>query len=161
MAMTENEMKKLSLELMECSECVFISTINDDGFPSIRAMNNLRNAEYYPKLKFLFEDHDEDFLILLSTNTSSEKVAHIRKKPKVSAYFKKPGVWQGIAFIGEMEIVEGAEGAELKKKMWSDDWAKYYPSGYNDPDHTLLRLYPKRAKGWNSEKITQFKFNIW
>lgn len=157
MNMTKKDMKELSLELMKCSEAVFFSTINNEGFPNIRAMNNLRNTEQFARLIPFFESHDEDFMILFSTNTSSEKVSHIQKNSKVSAYFKKPGVWQGVTFIGEVEVVKDPE---IIKAIWHPDWVKFYPNGMFDEDHTVLRIFPTRAKGWNSEAFTTFKFTI-
>ena len=47
MSMTEEEMRLLALEIMKEAECVFVSTINDEGFPETRAMNNMRNLEQY------------------------------------------------------------------------------------------------------------------
>jgi len=155
--MNETEMRELSLDLMRCSEAAFLGTINKDGYPNIRAMNNLRNAEQYSRLIPLFEKQKEDFMILFSTNTSSEKVSHIRKNPKVSVYYKKPGKWQGVTLIGEVEIVKDPN---VILSIWDDTWKKFYPLGYNDPDHTVLRIFPKKAKGWNSEKFTTFSFNI-
>ncbi|MBN2157102.1 MAG: pyridoxamine 5'-phosphate oxidase family protein [Candidatus Lokiarchaeota archaeon] len=155
--MNNEEMKDLSIELMKCSESVFLSTINEEGFPNIRAMNNLRSSEQYENLNSLFIGHDDDFMILLSTNTSSEKIKHIQNNPKVSAYYKKPGVWQGVTFIGEAEFVEDPE---IKKAIWQEGFKKFYPLGFDDPDHTVLRIYPIKAKGWNSVKLTKFQFNI-
>ena len=48
-------------------------------------------------------------------------------------------------FGGEIEIVDDLE---LKKDLWQEGWEKYYPKGYDDPDHTVLRLVPTVAKGW-------------
>jgi general stress protein 26 len=141
---------------MKESDCVFVSTINEEGFPDIRAMNNMRNLEQYKRLEHLFEDHDKDFMILLSTNTSSAKVAQLRKNPKISLYFKKPGVWQGVTFIGIAEFM----GDDVKKAIWADNMKMYYPNGFADPDHTVIRVFPVKAKGWNTKKLTTFQFAI-
>ncbi len=156
MNMTEEEMRQLALEIMKESDCVFVSTINEDGFPDIRAMNNMRNVEQYKRLEKMWLDHDEDFKILLSTNTSSAKVSQLRKNPKISLYFKKPDIWQGVTFIGVAEFM----GDDVKKAIWADNMKIYYPKGFDDPDHTVLRILPKIAKGWNTKKLTTFQFTI-
>jgi general stress protein 26 len=156
MSMTEEEMRELALDIMSEAECVYVSTITQDGFPEIRAMNNMRNLEQYERLKHVFETHDNDFMILLSTNTSSEKVAQLKKNTKISLYFKKPDVWQGVTFIGEAEFM----GDDVKKAIWADNMKIYYPKGFDDPDHTVLRIFPKIAKGWNTKKLTTFQFTI-
>jgi len=152
----EQDDRDLAVEIMREAECVFVSTINQEGFPEIRAMNNMRNLEQYERLTHVFKGHDDDFMILLSTNTSSEKVAQLRNNSKISLYFKKPDIWQGVSFVGEVEFV----GDDVKKAIWTDTMKVYYPKGFDDPDHTVLRIYPKSAKGWNTKKFSTFQFII-
>jgi general stress protein 26 len=155
--MDETEAKRLSLELMEISKAAYLTTIDAEGFPHTRGMTNLRNKDQHPHLASLFRDHREDFLIIFSTNTSSEKVKHVKENPKVSVYYSLPEKTQGVMFGGEIEIVTDPE---LKRAIWTDDMVKYYPDGYDDPDHTILRLRPRMAEGWNGQKFTKFAFKI-
>jgi len=155
--MDEIESKKLSLELMEISKVACLTTIDANGFPHTRGMTNMRNKSTHPHLIPLFRNHQEDFLILFSTNTSSDKVRHVEKNSKVAVYYLHPEKTQGVMFGGEIEIVHDPE---VKLAIWEDGMEKYYPSGYNDPDHTILRLCPRMAKGWNGQKFTTFAFKI-
>jgi general stress protein 26 len=151
------EAKRLSLELMEISKAAFLTTIDANGFPHTRGMTNMRNRNTHPHLIPLLSDHQEDFLIIFSTNTSSEKVKQVKENPKVAVYYNHPEKTQGVMFGGEIEIVRDPE---LKRAIWRDDMVKYYPSGYDDPDHTILQLRPRMARGWNGQKFTTFAFNI-
>ncbi len=155
--MDEIEAKKLSLQLMNMAKAAYLTTIDSNGFPHTRGMTNMRNKDTHPHLIPLFRGHQEDFLIIFSTNTSSEKVKHVKENPKVSVYYRHPEMTQGVMFGGEIEIVTDPE---LKKAIWTDDMTKYYPGGYDDPDHTILTLRPRMAKGWNGQKFTTFTFNI-
>ena len=155
--MDESEAKRLSLELMEVSKAAYLTSIDPDGFPHTRAMTNLRNKSQKPQLISLFRDHQEDYLIIFSTNTSSTKVKHVRENPKVSVYYSDPEKWQGVMFGGKIEVVPEVE---LKRVIWEDGMERYYPSGYDDPDHTILRLRPRMAKGWDGQKFTTFAFKI-
>lgn len=155
--MDENEAKRLSLRLMEMSKAAYLTTIDRNGFPHTRAMTNLRNKDQKPHLISLFRDHREDYFIIFSTNTSSTKVRHVKENSKVSVYYSYPEKWQGVMFGGEIEIVSDVE---LKRAIWEDGMEKYYPGGYDDPDHTILRLRPRMAKGWNGQKFTTFAFKI-
>ncbi len=143
--MDENEAKRFSLELMETSWAVYFTTIDENGFPRTRAMDNLRSKERFPKLSNLFDSHKDDFWILLSTNTSSAKMRHIMENPKVSVYYSEPRKFRGVMLSGEIEIVKDPE---LKHTLWHDYWTRYYPEGVNDPDYSLLGLYPTHAEGW-------------
>jgi general stress protein 26 len=155
--MDENEAKELSLELMEKARAAYLTTIDANGFPHTRGMTNMRNKDTHSHLIPLFRDHQEDFLVIFSTNTSSAKVCHVKQNPKVAVYYSHPEKTQGVMFGGEIEIVLDPE---LKLAIWTDEMVKYYPSGYDDPDHTILRLRPRMAKGWNGQKFTTFAFSI-
>ena len=61
--MEEKEAKRLSLELLESVEVLYLSTIDSNGFPQTRAMGNLRNKEQHPSLAEIFSKHGDDFLI--------------------------------------------------------------------------------------------------
>ncbi len=94
-------------------------------------------------------------MIIFSTNTSSTKIEDIRSKPKASVYYCKPDETQGVMFGGEIEIVEDLD---LKKSLWHDDWVKYYPKGYDDPDYAVLKIIPTVAKGWTGSST--FKLEL-
>lgn len=153
--MSENEFRQMCLKLMETCRAAYLTVIDREGFPQTRAMFNLRNKEMWPKLVPIFSKHQGDFMILFTTNTSSEKVPQIQANPKVSVYYCNPDIWQGFTVNGEIEIVNDSE---LKRSLWHEGWERYYPKGYDDPDHTVLRLFPKLAKGWTGSRT--FKFTI-
>lgn len=138
--MNENEARRLTLELLTKSEAVYLTTVNEDGYPLTRAMLNLRNTEKFPRLREFFAGHGEDFLVYFTTNTSSAKVRDILRHPKVSAYYCLPGLWWGVALAGRAELVE--DPAE-KERVWQPEWEMYYPGGVADPDNALLRLTPE------------------
>lgn len=146
--MEEKELKQECLKLMEAAEAAYLSTIDGNGFPQVRAMLNLRNKEQFGGLTKLFDDHREDFVIYLTTNTSSPKMDQIRANPKVSIYFCSPTEFHGFMLCGSIEIVKDQP---LKKQIWRDGWEMYYPSGVDDPEYTILCLRPAFAKGWCKE----------
>ncbi len=143
----------IALNLMERAKAAILTTIDEEGIPQTRGMFNLRNREKYPKYIPMFEEHRNDFMVLFTTNTSSTKVADIRQNHNVSVYYTIPEESLGLMLGGKIEIVDDDE---LKKFLWHDGWERYYPSGYNDPDHTVLRLYPKIGRGWNQNHTYRF-----
>ncbi len=138
------EIQNLCLDLLNNSWPAYLTTIDEDGYPQTRAMFNLRNKERFPHLKSFFEK-EGDFTIIFSTNTSSTKIEDISRKSAASVYYCDPDTWRGVMFGGDIEIVKDDS---IKKDLWHDDWVRYYPKGYNDPDHTVLRMRPVTAKGW-------------
>ena len=152
--MDGKDAKRLSLELMEIAEAAYVTTIDKDGFPYTRAMFNLRRKEQFPGLYELFKKHQEDFLVYLTTNTSSSKIAHIKKNPKVSIYYCKPSEWRGLMLGGEVEIVTDKA---IKEPIWQGGWEMYYPGGPHDPDHTVLCLHPIFAKYYHQLNFFNFE----
>ncbi|MHA2182268.1 MAG: pyridoxamine 5'-phosphate oxidase family protein [Promethearchaeota archaeon] len=137
------EAKNQSLELMKSSKAVYLTTIDSEGYPITRAMFNLRNQEQFPEFSEFFAKQDNQFVIYISTNTSSSKIDQIKKNSKISTYYCEPEEVKGVMFGGDAEIIDNIE---LKKEIWLDWWTRYYPKGLEDPDYTLFRLRPKNAK---------------
>ncbi len=139
------ELKKWAVELMETSEAVYLTTIGEEGYPYTRAMLNLRNKRSYPNQAHLFAQHQDDLMIYFSTNTSSNKRRQIQSDSKVAVYYCNPEKFHGLMLSGDIEIVDDSK---LRQALWNEGWERYYPSGPDDPDHTVLRLYPRFAQGW-------------
>jgi len=140
--MNETEARVLGLQLMEVSGMVYITTVQPDGYPHTRALWNLRNRKMFSRLWPLFRERRDDYLVLLSTNTSSNKVAQIRANPKICAYYCDPLDYRGLTLIGDAEVVEDME---VKEALWDPEWKFYYPGGIEDPDFTVISLEPVRA----------------
>ena len=148
------EAKKLSLELMTTSKAAYLTTIDSEGYPITRAMFNLRNNEQFPEFSELFSKQKNKFVIYISTNTSSSKVNHIKKNPKIAIYFCDPEDFKGVMFGGEVEIIEDMD---IKREIWLDWWTRYYIKGVDDPDYTLLQLLPKTAQFYYKLQKVQFE----
>ncbi|NHJ14127.1 MAG: hypothetical protein EAX95_10655 [Candidatus Thorarchaeota archaeon] len=146
MVMDENKLREMCLRVMDDAWPAYLTTIDERGYPQTRAMFNLRNKQHFPKLEPLFLKLENRFTAIFSTNTSSTKIDNITKDSKVSIYYCVPDEWRGVMLSGNIEIVDDAK---LKKALWHDGWERYYPKGYDDPDHSVLRLEPILARGWN------------
>ena len=153
--LNEREARAMSLELMGRSDMVFVTTIDEDGLPQSRVMFNLRNRKAFPGLTGLYEGHDEDFLVYLGTNTSSGKMAQIQENPAICLCYSDNSEYRSLMLSGHVEIVRDPE---LKSQLWQDGWEIYYPQGPTDPDFTVLRLRPRKAKGWHRSQPFEFRF---
>jgi general stress protein 26 len=151
--MADQDLRRMCLRLIEGAWPAILSTVDGDGHPQMRAVFNLRNKERFPKLIPFFESRDDVFYIIITTNTSSSKVREVEANPKASVYFCQAGESRGLMLGGSVETVGDDD---IKKAIWHEGWERYYPGGYNDPDHTVLRLYPRIAKGWDQSKTFEF-----
>ena len=153
----DKEIRKASLMLLESADGAYLTTIDHEGYPQTRCMFNLRNKEQFPKLIDMFKDHQDDFMILFTTNTSSAKVSQIKENSGVCIYYCKPGEFHGLMLSGNIEILDDPR---VKEQLWHDGWERYYATGPNDPDHTVLKILPARAKGWYKGRKFTFEFEI-
>lgn len=144
--MDETIAYQLSHELMENSDAVYLTTIDNQGFPQTRAMLNLRNTKLYDSLINVFKGHADDLLIYFTTNTSSIKMEQIKLKKSACAYFCRPKEWRGLMLQGNIEIITDPA---IKQALWQDNWTMYYPTGVNDPEYTILCLKPLLGKGYH------------
>lgn len=149
------EVKKLSKNMIENSLVAYFSTIDSEGFPTTRALLNTRFKERYPEFSNFYENLDNKYMVYFSTNTSSSKIEHIKKNPKVSVYFCDPESFKGVMFGGDIEIVEDMD---IKREFWLERSKRYYPKGLEDPDYTILRFKPKR--GIFYYKLQQVQFEL-
>lgn len=155
--MNVREIKRQCLEVMATAPAVFITVVGEDGFPRTRAMLNLRNRKQYPNHVHLYAQHDEDFMVFVSTNTASKKREEIEVNPRVGLYYSLPESFLGFSLIGHAEVVNDLE---IKRAVWVDGWEQYYreTGTPEDPDYTLLRILPVEARGWLAGTKFQFEF---
>jgi len=137
--------KRRCLELMSRATDLVFTTVDAGGFPFMRCMFNLRCAARFPGLATVFRQHDEDLVVYLGTNTSSVKVRQLRRDARAAVYYCEPERFRGVLLQG---IVETVEDEAFKRVLWQPGWEMYYPQGPADPDFTVLRLSPTRARGW-------------
>jgi len=125
----------------------FMATLNEEGLPEIRAIENFRCPELYDAhpAKVLTEIEENPLTIYISTNTSSTKMKQIKENVNVAIYYSLPEKYKGVMFQGKVEILDDIE---FKKKLWYKTWTMFYPTGPEDPDFTILKLNPKRLKAW-------------
>ena len=103
----------------------FIGSVNEQGYPVIRAMLAPRKIE-----------NDE---IYFTTNTSSKKVKQFTDNGKACVYFYKRGLfkYRGVCIIGEMEI---CTDQPTKDAIWRAGDKMFYKQGVTDPDYCVLKF---------------------
>lgn len=123
----------------------FISSIDADGYPNIKAMFAPRRIEaggvYY-----------------FSTNKSSLRTEQYLKNPKASVYFYQRGRFKytGIMLVGTMEVLEDHAS---RASIWQTGDTMYYPEGVDDPDYCVLKFTSIRGRYYQSLKKGDFTFS--
>lgn len=120
----------------------FIASINEQGYPVIRAMLTPRKID--------------GNAIYFSTNTSSKKVKQYAENNKACIYFYKRGrfKYQGVSIIGEMQV---CTDQNTKNEIWRFGDKLFYKQGVTDPDYCVLKFICKSAEYYCDFKIESFE----
>jgi general stress protein 26 len=141
--MNRKELDDFAGEVMGKAEMVVLATIGPEGYPQQRALFNFRDARRFPPLAEY--QRDKGLKAYLGTNTSSVKLREVGADPWVSVYYMIPETFKGLCLVGK-----AVADPEARAALWVEGWEMYYPKGRDDPDYTVLRVDPVRARGWNS-----------
>lgn len=136
-ASAEPELYAAALEQQRKPELVMVGTIDENGFPQIRVMSNLRNPSHAAsKLAGA-----NDFSAYAVTNADTEKLRHLAKNPRMSMYYQSEA--QGLLLMGKTEVLTDAAS---RNAVWDDAFKKLGYSGKDDAKLVVLRFTPERGK---------------
>ena len=121
----------------------FICSVDEDGFPTVKAM--LKPRERNGLREFYF-----------STNTSSMRVRYYRENPKASIYFYRKGLvkYTGILLTGRMEVLTDQE---TKNRIWKKGDILFYKGGVTDPDYCVLKFIAEKGRYYCDLKTESFE----
>lgn len=119
-----------ALSLIEKSDTAFIASVDDDGFPNMKAMLAPR-------------EHDGLSVFYFTTNTSSMRVSQFRKNPKAALYFYSGRTFQGLMLKGTMEVMTDQPS---KDRIWREGDTMYYSKGATDPDYCVLKFTSREGR---------------
>ena len=121
----------------------FICSIDDDGFPNVKAMLKPRKRTGLKEFYF-------------STNTSSMRVRQFLNNPKASIYFYHKGLikYVGVMLIGKMEVLTDQE---TKNSIWRRGDTLFYKQGVTDPDYCVIKFTAKKGRYYCDLKTEDFE----
>lgn len=130
---------------IEKQKVAFIGSIDEDGFPNIKAMFAPRKSE--PGGIYYF-----------TTNKSALRSQQYLTNPKSTIYFyeKKRFIYTGIMLIGTMEVLEDRKSRE---SIWQTGDTLYYPNGIDDPDYCVLKFTAIKGRWYQKLKKGDFTWN--
>jgi general stress protein 26 len=118
----------------------FIASVDENGFPNMKAMLPPRKREGIQRFWF-------------TTNTSSMRAAQYRDNPKACVYFYDKRFFRGVMLKGSMEVLEDAGSKEM---IWQDGDTVYYPGGVTDPDYCVLCFTASSGRYYANFKSEDF-----
>lgn len=130
-------------EFIAGQKTAFIASVDEDGFPNIKAMFAPRKVD---GSSFYF-----------TTNTSSMRTSHFMENPKASIYFYHRGRfrYEAIMLTGTMEVLHDAK---IKEEIWQPGDTIYYKESVTDPDYCVLKFTPQKGRHYCSLKSESFNW---
>ncbi|MDO4332794.1 MAG: pyridoxamine 5'-phosphate oxidase family protein [Eubacteriales bacterium] len=130
-------------EFIKKQKVAFIASVDEDGFPNMKAMFAPRKIE--------------ENCFYFTTNTSSMRSKQFMKNPKASIYFYSKGrfKYEGVMLIGTMEILQDEE---TKKEIWRVGDTMFYKQGVTDPDYCVLKFTAIKGRHYCDLKVENFSF---
>ncbi len=142
---------KAALDLTLRSEFVYVTTLDDSGFPETRVMFNLLKH----RAKALSSGEAKvakDFASYLGTNTSSRKVAQMRQDDRVCLYYSDNSSYEGCMIRGRVKEVSDST---IRKAIWTPAWDMYYYGGIDGGDFSLFEFIPESGRYYHNLKVTE------
>lgn len=135
------DQKKLE-EFVRKQKVAFICSVDEEGFPNVKAMLKPRRIDGLRQFYF-------------STNTSSMRVKQYRNDPKACIYFYHKGLirYEGLMLKGQMEVLTDQETKDL---IWRRGDTMFYKGGVADPDYCVLRFTADSGRYYCDLKTESF-----
>jgi general stress protein 26 len=134
------DVEKTIGNLFAKQKTVYISSVDEDGFPNTKAMLPARKSEGIKEFYF-------------STNTSSMRVGQYRKNNKACIYVADTRFFRGVMLIGTMEVLTDPD---IKHECWRLGDQMYYPEGKDDPDYCILKFTAQSGRYYANFKKENF-----
>ena len=124
----------------------FICSVDEDGFPNVKAMLMPRKRNGLKEFWF-------------STNTSSMRVRQYQENPRASIYFYHKGLirYEGVMLKGTMEVLTDRETREM---IWRKGDTVFYRKGVNDPDYCVLKFTAETGRHYRDLKTESFSVDF-
>ena len=129
-------------DFVDSQKTAFIGSVDEDGFPNIKAMLAPRERD--------------GATLYFTTNTSSMRVKQYQDDPKASVYFYHRGRFRytGVMLKGTMEVLTDQE---TKDRIWRTGDTMFYKKGVTDPDYCVLRFTATGGRYYQDLKTESFE----
>ncbi|MCP4713796.1 MAG: pyridoxamine 5'-phosphate oxidase family protein [Deltaproteobacteria bacterium] len=125
--MSQDELKQKIREFFETYAFSNLITIDADGIPKGRMMENV--------------PLEDDLVFYFATFAQSNKVAEIKANPNASVFLYRPEDHSSISVLGTAAVVTDDA---IRKAKWKEKWAGFWQEGPTDPSYVLISVTPGR-----------------
>lgn len=129
-------------EFIRKRKVAFIGSVDEGGFPNVKAMLKPRKTDGLRTFWF-------------STNMSSMRVKQYLEHPNACVYFYRKGLvrYTGVMLKGKMEVLTDPETKEM---IWRRGDTMFYKGGVTDPDYCVLKFTAESGRYYCDLKTESF-----
>lgn len=139
-----HDIKEQVEALIQEAEITMISSVDEEGYPSIKAINPPRKREGYRQMYFL-------------TRNSSMRVQHYAKNPRASIYFYNEASKEGLMLKGSMETLYDQD---LIDELWCNGDEERFVHHQAFPDCSALKFTAFCGRYFDGERTEVFAIGI-
>lgn len=139
-----HDIKEKVEALIENAATTIISSVDEEGYPSVKAIYPPRKRDGYRQLYFL-------------TKTSSMRVQHYAKNPKASVYFYDEASKEGLMLKGAMENLYDQA---LIDEMWCEGDEARFVANKPFPDCSVLKFTAFCGRYFDGEVTEVFAIGL-
>lgn len=129
-------------ELVKKCEIMFVSSINEKGYPRTCCVNKLRD-----------EGFRDIYFVTSKRSEKQGKAKHFETNTKSSICLQHEG--DSLTLVGDVEII--TDTAEIQS-LWSEHDRAFFPKGVDDPKIRFIHFHTLEATFWIGHKFRTVKY---
>lgn len=129
-------------ELVRKCEIMFVSSVNEKGYPRTCCVNKLRD-----------EGFREIYFVTSKRSEKQGKAKHFETNTKSSICFQQEG--DSLTLVGEVEIITDKE---VMQRLWNENDRGFFPKGVDDPKIRFMHFHTLEATFWIEGKFRTVKY---
>ncbi len=130
-------------ELVSKCEIMFVSSVNEKGYPRTCCVNKL-SGEGFRDVYFVTSKRSE----------KQGKAKHFETNKKSSVCFQHEG--DSLTLVGEVEIITDREEMQ---RLWNEQDKAFFPKGIDDPKIRFIHFHTREATFWIECKFRTIKIS--
>ena len=119
----DESIKQQIKDLIETSEVSYLGSVDENGYPNIKAMMKIQN--------------DGLFTHYYSTFLYAQRTKQYQNNQKACIYMSTVNDPKGLMLVGEMKVLDDPFS---KKLFWRDGFEVYYPDGPATENYCVLKF---------------------
>lgn len=136
------EIEEKADELVRKCEIMFVSSVNENGYPRTCCVSKLRD-----------EGFRDIYFVTSKRSEKQGKAKHFETNTKSSICFQHNA--DSLTLVGEVEIITDRDEMQ---RLWNEGDRAFFPKGIEDPKIRFIHFHTLEATFWIKHKFRTVKY---